>query len=494
MNNDDIWRIAQESVTGLPVDASAPPLAEVLEEARTLMEASPEPRLAAPNMTTLAALDAWRLAQQTYPGTDYTLTMTSGTAPPMPTSGPFDPENDAPDDEVPTWIDDQGIVHLGESPPHFAPRPVDTATGWPPEHVSPEGNPEPTSPLPERTALYVNQLQAQTGKRLTPDQLELFRGLGDDKKAMNKVFFELGVAQNNASSEKIAALTELLAKRHKESRIRKIKELHDREETALRQARERMQSADAYLEQAANIRTERELFEGTSPNIEDILTGISGQGFWTLHDVRAEAIEFLSNNVILTHKNDQQGVDMTVNFGVFKLVWTPLTSSVRLRPFVDTLNLNGYAHPHVNEDGSVCWGNAGSALVESLRKYDVKAMLALAYSLLHTYNPNSPYVRLEEFYLLQNPKEMQGETVMHSDYRAWVSERHLPASLPDHTDERETGNEREDADGDYTMEMEYYVRIYQTFNKKYMVAIDDKYYVRAQNNRYMEIDKDDIND
>ena len=62
---------------------------------------------------------------------------------------------------------------------------------------------------------------------------------------------------------------------------------------------------------------------------------------------------------------------------------------------------SGYCHPHVDGDGSVCLGRAseggGDDMINgAMETMDLLAAYDAIESLLHTYNPNSPFFRLSE--------------------------------------------------------------------------------------------------
>ncbi len=57
-----------------------------------------------------------------------------------------------------------------------------------------------------------------------------------------------------------------------------------------------------------------------------------------------------------------------------------------------------YYHPHVQEDGNPCFGDAEQAAIDAKANMDLPALLAIAHSILHNYSPQNPFRSLKWFY------------------------------------------------------------------------------------------------
>lgn len=150
------------------------------------------------------------------------------------------------------------------------------------------------------------------------------------------------------------------------------------------------------------------------------------------------AIEFKArNDVIVTHKLSQAGIDMQVNFGRMRAVYYPKNGRILVHPAADgCVSLDdGYFHPHVDSsDYFVCWGNAESTYETCMRnRTPAKAFDAL-WLLLNTYNATSPYRKLFDFYRKQNPDSALKVPFLYAltGPSVWVSETFKDEHMPEY--------------------------------------------------------------
>jgi hypothetical protein len=59
--------------------------------------------------------------------------------------------------------------------------------------------------------------------------------------------------------------------------------------------------------------------------------------------------------------------------------------------------IDGFHHPHVNTDGTPCWGNLEGDAIKLLTQDDYCALLVIAIELLRSYNPHNPFIRIENW-------------------------------------------------------------------------------------------------
>jgi len=64
---------------------------------------------------------------------------------------------------------------------------------------------------------------------------------------------------------------------------------------------------------------------------------------------------------------------------------------------VDTEIRGGFQHPHVNVQGEICWNDEYEIAENYHHSGDFLALKDLIHNLLHTYNPDSPYISLEDW-------------------------------------------------------------------------------------------------
>jgi hypothetical protein len=60
-------------------------------------------------------------------------------------------------------------------------------------------------------------------------------------------------------------------------------------------------------------------------------------------------------------------------------------------------NMNGYVHPHVTDENSICWGNVGHLVDRLVGELDLFGLFQLVHEFLTTYNASDPYQRIEKW-------------------------------------------------------------------------------------------------
>lgn len=145
-----------------------------------------------------------------------------------------------------------------------------------------------------------------------------------------------------------------------------------------------------------------------------------------LSDLNNILVKFTTNKV---YGRDARVAGLTFDAGQFMVEWYPYNGyfrvngtaydenfrpydpDIRVRPFKDNTLIDGYPHPHVRGDGSVCWGEIDGTISRELQFSDVTyeflgkphIMFNKIKALLHSYNANSPYKRLVEFAIQKHP-------------------------------------------------------------------------------------------
>ena len=82
-------------------------------------------------------------------------------------------------------------------------------------------------------------------------------------------------------------------------------------------------------------------------------------------------------------------LEVTLDLEVFKVQVLNVSADTELR--------GGYQHPHVDHRGEICWNNHEEMAQAYHREGDFLALRDLIDNLLHTYNPSSPYINLEDW-------------------------------------------------------------------------------------------------
>jgi hypothetical protein len=341
--------------------------------------------------------------------------------------------------------------------------------------------------------MYVHHLESMTKKPLGKSQYALFKGI-TDKSEVNKIFFPLESTKiqedKTATVEQVDFLSETLKKNLESSRRRLVKETEAQIKRNADRARDSFLQADSYLRTMRDFQKEIEVLEDKPLDVKDIVAKVLANPFWQLYEVNTSTskITFLSGNVVLRYVNPKQGVEMQAMFGQFKAVWDIATAKLFCKPVSDKYTVDGNPHPHVSQYGDVCWGNAAGTLTSALRTYDIAAALNLLQSLLHTYNPDSPYVALETYFIRQRPELLSKEDAEYKlqDY-AWIKQYKYDDYSPAPKIE-DASNTDEDGEGDVLFK----IAIYRLTHKKYNVPIDNKLYYKTGNNRFFELTEGDI--
>ena len=92
-----------------------------------------------------------------------------------------------------------------------------------------------------------------------------------------------------------------------------------------------------------------------------------------------------------------------VNFGKFKAcVKIGLDSrsmSATMQPFdkIGYKSPSGHFHPHVQPGGNMCVGDGPGLVSDALVRGNINAMFGHLYSMIHDYNPGSPYCNIEKW-------------------------------------------------------------------------------------------------
>lgn len=246
----------------------------------------------------------------------------------------------------------------------------------------------------EELEMYLNQLCAQTGRDFANVTLELYEKCAN-RNDVNKIFFE--TPQDSASVEipnKNKIEIETLFKN-----VSPLSKLSNEIEGLSRTITDRYAHYQNAARDMINLERQLEAFKlMPDRHYFDEIQKIIDKGQWRIHFVGTDRIEFtLINDCILKWKDDSKKIDFTVNMGKFKLRYHPGLNKAHVFTYKNNLIVGSKYHPHVDGNGSVCWGNATEAITTALRCFDIGKICDVIFLLLHEYNPESPYIRLTEF-------------------------------------------------------------------------------------------------
>lgn len=328
----------------------------------------------------------------------------------------------------------------------------------------------PHSILPEETMQYLRQLCGMTGRAFDSLDLQRFIGL-QERGPINKMFFEIAEApQGSIHGAQVTALTKFaeslkLSNRYKND-VRKLSTEIEREQT-------RMQDSIAKLVELRRISAYFDSQKGLP--FAEMCKEVEATGQWKLQRVTVDAGEIAFSNVndvVLKHKDEDQGMDITVNMGRYMAVIDFNRSRVRVHRFERNIQTSEYYHPHVTTDASVCWGNAAETITQSLQTFNIKKLLGTLHVLLHEYNDESPYRALVEF------RDAGRYTCMG---RIWVWAYWLNSEADDSSfDEMIDGNDEESDDEGNSA--------YKWRMQHYKDNATGKFYIKDNDYNYIELD------
>lgn len=343
-------------------------------------------------------------------------------------------------------------------------------------------SPSPNPKLTDNVYQYLDQLQASAGRRLLTDELKLFEGL-TSKLDINRIFFGLPKPGDPEplSEEKIKKLSEhytALAQTRNSELVRSVTRDIDANLKIANDGYTRIKEA---LQKVATSRSDLEAITLKVPDYTEVINKALQNPFWTLHNVSSQTVDFASNEIIVSDKRPKLGIDMTVNFGRILLKWNTSANYIMAARFEKNFQGN-YYHPHISSTHDFCLGNASSTITKALKETKIDEVLAVMQALLTTYNPDSPYMPLSEFFAQQNPGELKkGECSYQARGEVRFRDEYIGDIRPRVIEE----------DYDDNGELILRCRYYQLCNTRYNLPVSETHYFMSGNNRYIEFDHND---
>jgi hypothetical protein len=112
-------------------------------------------------------------------------------------------------------------------------------------------------------------------------------------------------------------------------------------------------------------------------------------GFYREISVRSDAICGRTHPIVIDH----DGYEFAV--GTYEVTVAP-TGSVRIQNLAQPPEAS-HPHPHVGSEGTPCWGSAYADVLRAQGRLQVASVLALAHSLLSSYNRPGAYEEISHF-------------------------------------------------------------------------------------------------
>lgn len=158
-------------------------------------------------------------------------------------------------------------------------------------------------------------------------------------------------------------------------------------------------------------------------------------------------------DVILRHVNRASGINYNVNCGKYAVKIVIKSFKITMHKTENTIIHNSYIHPHIMRDNyAPCWGNASGAIGKAVTSGDITTILKVIDSLLSNYNPDSPYVTIEN-YKLSADKQEQRRIKEHKEYEqfdASFGDEEIEEDVEEEDEEDyEDDSDEEDRDVDF---------------------------------------------
>lgn len=165
-----------------------------------------------------------------------------------------------------------------------------------------------------------------------------------------------------------------------------------------------MSAGDMKLRDARKFQMDIEfmLKEDQTSFMDGMIESISSTNFNIHHfHERDQIISFVNrSDVILNYKEPKAGIDYSINCGKYMVQIYLVDMGIIFKRFQGNVlesNSGRYIHPHARDNDAPCWGNAADTVANARVKGDIGTIIKVIDSILQNYNPDSPYVSIEEF-------------------------------------------------------------------------------------------------
>lgn len=341
---------------------------------------------------------------------------------------------------------------------------------------------------------YVQMIATQGGIIVTDEkQLELAKLT--DRNEINKALFEILAVQPPKAKMDLGPLLSRMESFIEDGKVKLIDQAVRNEINALSNVRRYENGVRDALRELSNYRDMRLSLEDdknkTAKTIEDEIRIIEASPRWVINLINNSEIVFkVASPVIIRHVDEPKAIDMTVNFGEMRVVWKPASNLLKVLNGIPVEHyVDSYYHPHVSDSGTVCWGNAADTVTKALNEFKISKVLSILDALLSSYNDESPYRTISEFWFMQNRDKL---TDTEHDF-SYASRLWVRRSYADDTGITWTNTStREDDDGEEIeiAKVSYY---YKRF-KKYGVIDTSIKFVKLDDDTFVELDEDEVMD
>lgn len=312
---------------------------------------------------------------------------------------------------------------------------------------------------------YINFVSSSRGVDIS--NLNIFKIFGDvtvpekkiitDRGEINKILLEMhdSLPKTITLDAAVKGQIDALTKDRVESKIREHHKNHEKFLISANKCHaDYVQELVLATQEYQNIMDLEKRESGISESILKVLEN----KFWEYHALRDKKIYFkTAGNVIINKQNPTAGIDIKVDLGYLVAELDMQDMQLRVLPYKDNLHFAKYYHPHVNDNGGICWGNISETVGEALSEGDIEKAMTLLASLLITYcgdNPHIPIERLQSKGVKPKPGTLNVQPILsdveiqeqvekeEEEHDKWLLEQADVLGLPeeDYSDQAYGGN------------------------------------------------------
>lgn len=371
------------------------------------------------------------------------------------------------------------------------------------DEVEDETDEDADETAPFNAKVYADELASTLGVTPDPDSLAKCYQCSDAR-SINKIMLNLPKIQAKPV-ELQSSDTEFFRTMVSVTNNPEVLTVQRSMDNELGRALDYMRQADQRLREAGKYRAKYELLVGTKgvDMTEEIMKVLS-DGWYEYDRAKTERMNreedqrqvwFTTKPITLAYYKQAAGIDLRVNMGRYKVAYMPLINRIQVHEYTDNTKYREYYHPHVGNEGDVCWGNGYERVTKALKEYKVSDALAILRTLLQTYNDESPYASLQDFAFTQDPllrAKRPAHMQQFGSKSVWIYNRHMPNSDVEVMCTQPSGHYFPNRDYSVSYPASR-IAVYRMMYKDTGDRVEaTPYYVRTKNGRFVALNADRI--
>jgi len=285
---------------------------------------------------------------------------------------------------------------------------------------------------------YIDNMSKAFGKDISEmDLKEIFpfeeNTLKCDENEINEILFKLDIeVKEKAKFEIDEQILKIIDKNGQEYIKKQKEELDGKIRMKKNQYKHTIEVANGQFKTMLEFKRQKEDLQANfTEQMKKSLDDIDGNVWEFKKSSRMKLYFVCKEDIVLTHKKPNIGLDLKVNFGKLGLIIDLQTMILTGFQEENNLNSRNYFHPHLDEHGEICEGNIASQMSEFKENYNIGGILDLYYQLITNYNEESPWQSIEEFAVKSKQIQPNGEVLEKDDIVEENEEREYEFNCPD---------------------------------------------------------------